>query len=436
VPDEPLGRTGLARVADAVAIGEADDIWPEIVADASRGALADSYGPDGHGVKPTLGDYQTVDWESVDLELFDLMRFVPASIMRLFARMRITYQKAYVIPIESGRGCPYGCEFCTVTGFFGRQLRFRSNESVIAELLALKRVAQRDHALVSVFFVDDNFAINRNRLKSLLRDMILHDVCLPWTGQISVNLLDDEELVDLIHRSGGRFIFMGLESVDPDSLKSARKAFNKPGDYARTLEVMARHDVYAITSFIVGLDGDRPGTAARLDAEIAKWPPVLPVFGLLTPYPATPLYDKLMAAGRLLRPKHWLDSGSFKATFQPDGFTMDSFEAELGQAWSRGYRPRAFARTQQWLVAHGKGLEQQVTFLVARLLFRGIYFPLTSGWAWARLLGANLPAIGSIVARQLLGRRPRPVSVPSVTVPTVPPVPARDFAREGGSATA
>ena len=189
-------------------------------------------------------------------------------------------------------------------------------------------MAKRDRALVSVFFVDDNFAINRIRLKSLLREMIARDACLPWTGQISVNLLDDEELVDLIHRSGGRFIFMGLESVDPVSLKSAHKAFNKPADYGRILERMARHDIYAITSFIVGLDGDRPGTAARLEAEIAKWPPVLPVFGLLTPYPATPLYDKLKASGRLLRPTHWLGSGSFKATFEPEGFTTESFEAE------------------------------------------------------------------------------------------------------------
>ena len=335
-----------------------------------------------------------------------------------------------------GRGCPYGCDFCTVTGFFGRQLRFRSNESVIAELLALKRVAERDAALVTVFFVDDNFAINRPRLKSLLRDMIRHDACLPWTGQISVNLLDDEELVDLIHRSGGRFIFMGLESVDPDSLKSAHKAFNKPADYARTLERMARHDVYAITSFIVGLDGDRPGTAKRLEAAIATWPPVLPVFGLLTPYPATPLYDKLAAAGRLTRPTHWLESGSFRATFEPEGFTTDLFEQEVRQAWARCYRPSMFARTQEWLVARGKGMEKQVTFLIARLLFRGIYFRQASGWSWVRLLGANLPTITRLVAGQLLRRRPRPAPLSRVpTAPTaVAPEPGVSVERDSAAA--
>ena len=200
---------------------------------------------------------------------------------------------------------------------------------------------------------------------------------------------------------------MGLESVDPDSLKSAHKAFNKPADYGRILERMARHDIYAITSFIVGLDGDRPGTAARLEAEIAKWPPVLPVFGLLTPFPATPLYDKLKASGRLLRPTHWLESGSFKATFQPEGFTTESFEAEMREAWTRCYRPRTFARTQRWLVERGKGLDPQITYLVSRLLFRGIYFQTATPWAWVRLLGANLPTIANVVVRALFRKGPR-----------------------------
>jgi radical SAM superfamily enzyme YgiQ (UPF0313 family) len=429
VPDEALGRTGLLRVADAVVLGEADHIWAEVVADASRGALAETYGPDGHGVKPTLEDYRGIDWESVDLGLFDLMRFVPDPLRRLFTAMQIPYDKAYVIPIESGRGCPYGCQFCTVTGFFGRQLRFRSNESVIAELLALKRVAARDRAMVSVFFVDDNIAINRDRLKSLLQEMIRQDACVPWIGQISVNLLADEELVDLIHKSGGRIIFMGLESVDGDSLKSVRKAFNKPADYASTLERLARHDIYAVTSFIVGLEGDRPGTAARIEAEIVKWPPVLPVFGLLTPYPATPLYDKLAAEGRLLRPTHWLDGGAFEATFHPENFTTASAEAEIRQAWARCYRPRMFARTQRWLVARGKGLDAQVMFLVARLLFRGIYFPQSTAWSWVRLIGANLPTIGRLVTRQLLHRSaPRPAPVPPEE-----PVPSPGLIGEGDS---
>ena len=187
--------------------------------------------------------------------------------------MKVPYEKAYMIPVESGRGCPYGCEFCTVTGFFGSHLRFRSNDSVIAELLTLKRVAARNRALVNVFFIDDNFAIQRERTKSLLREMIRRDACLPWVAQITANLLKDPELVELIAASGGRFIFIGLESINPGSLKSARKQFNRPEEYSGVLSGLAKRGVYAITSFIVGMEADRPGMASAVSSEIDTWPP-------------------------------------------------------------------------------------------------------------------------------------------------------------------
>jgi radical SAM superfamily enzyme YgiQ (UPF0313 family) len=413
LPDEALGRTGLPRTADAVVLGEADEIWAEVVEDAARGELKDVYGPDGHGVKPSLESYTVIDWESLDLGLFDLMRFVPERVRGWLKGIGIPFEKVYVVPVETGRGCSYGCEFCTVTGFFGRQLRFRPNESVIAELLALKRRAAREHALVSAFFIDDNFAINGVRMKSLLRDMIRLDACVPWIAQISVNLLNDPELVELIGASGGRFIFMGLESVNADSLKGARKSFNKPAEYGRALERLAERNVYAITSFIVGLEDDRPGTAAAIDAEMSMWPPVLPVFGLLTPFPATPLYKRLSAAGRLINPTHWLSSIAFKATFQFAHFSPDGAEAEVREAWRRAYRPGTFARTQRWMVAKGKPFDAQVMFLVARLIFRGIYFQQGTMLSWIRVLAANSPTIARIVWRRLFSRDAVPVPAPT-----------------------
>src|SRR5690242_13780423 len=130
-----------------------------------------------------------------------------------------------IVPVESGRGCPYGCEFCTVTGFFGDSIRFRTNESIVEEMLRLKNRARREHGQMIVFFVDDNFAINIKRTKSLLRDIIAADAQLPWIAQISANLLRDDELIDLIAESGGRLIFIGMESIDPVNLADVNKSF-------------------------------------------------------------------------------------------------------------------------------------------------------------------------------------------------------------------
>jgi len=115
-----------------------------------------------------------------------------------------------------------------VTGFFGDSIRFRSNSSVVDELLKLKQLEKREKGKIAVFFIDDNFAINPRRTKSLLREIIARDAQVPWVAQISMNLLRDEELVSLIAESGGKWIFMGLESIDPENLKSVRKGFNKP----------------------------------------------------------------------------------------------------------------------------------------------------------------------------------------------------------------
>src|SRR5689334_737775 len=193
LPDEALGRDGGPRHADAVALGEADETWPRIVADAARGQLQEIYAPVdelGKERKPGLKEYPVIPWDTIDLEQFNL---VPGMFRGLTERHGAGWKYLNMIPIESGRGCPYGCEFCTVTGFFGDSIRFRTNESVVNELLLLKQRARRERGQVIVFFIDDNFAINKNRTKSLLRDIIAANAQLPWTAQISANLLRDEE---------------------------------------------------------------------------------------------------------------------------------------------------------------------------------------------------------------------------------------------------
>lgn len=143
-PDEALGRDGGPRHADAVALGEADEYWAQIVEDAASGTLKDIYQPKidekGNDFKPSLQPYPHIPWETLDLDQFSL---VPKFLQNVLSKCGEGWGKFFVVPIETGRGCPYGCEFCTVTGFFGDSIRFRTNESVIEELLRLKARAKK-----------------------------------------------------------------------------------------------------------------------------------------------------------------------------------------------------------------------------------------------------------------------------------------------------
>jgi radical SAM superfamily enzyme YgiQ (UPF0313 family) len=411
LPEEALGRDGGPRHADAVAVGEADSTWPLIVEDAVRGRLKEIYRSEdasGREYKPSLDDYPNISWDDIDIDQFNR---VPGLALPLIRRFAAGWETFHIIPIESGRGCPYGCEFCTVTGFFGDSIRFRSNQSIVEELLRLKERAARTRGKIAVFFVDDNFALNLKRTKALLRDIIAAGAQLYWVGQVSANLLRDEELVDLIAESGGKWIFIGMESVDPASLSSINKSFNKPADYAGVLERLARRNIYAITSFIFGLDNDTPGVAERTLAEIRRWPPVLPVFGQITPYAGTPLYQRLEREQRLTRPKHWLDFSAFRMAHTPLTMTIPEVQTEIQKAWTDSYAPKATRQALDRLKHEHVGY--RIGHLIARLCFRGIYFPQKSVWAWLRVIADNRRAIWDIL-RETLVRRPKgPCPVPA-----------------------
>ena len=301
------------------------------------------------------------------------------------------WETFHIIPIESGRGCPYGCDFCTVTGFFGDSIRFRSNRSIVEEMLRLKARAKRTQGQIAVFFVDDNFAINVKRTKSLLRDIIAAGAQTSWVGQISANLLRDEELLDLIAESGGKWIFIGMESLDPANLASVNKSFNKPSEYAAVLRNLAKRNVYCITSFIFGLDNDTAGVGERTLAAMREWPPVLPVFGQITPFPATPLYDRLAREGRLTRPKHWLEFAPFRMAHTPLKMSVAAVQEEVTYAWANSYSPAATQRALDSIA--DEPVPYKISHFAARIFFRGIYFPPKGVWQWLKLIGRNRKSV-------------------------------------------
>jgi len=409
LPDEALGRNGGVRHADAVAIGEADNTWLQILEDAEHDRLKDIYEPvdaQGKEVKPGLQAYPEIRWESLDLDQFNM---VPEFLGPLLRRVHPGFASFRVIPLETGRGCPYGCEFCTVTGFFGDSIRFRSNESVVKEILRLKKRATSDRGQIFLFIVDDNFAINIKRTKSLLRAIIAAEAVVPYIAQVSMNLLRDEELVDLLALSGARCLYIGMESIDAENLADMNKSFNKPAEYSKVLQSLAARNIIAITGFIFGMDYDSPGVAQRTLEHIRQWPPGLPIFSQLTPFPSTPLYRRLQEAGRLTRPLHWLDFAPHRMAHTPLMMSIDDSHAEILSAWSASYSPEANARAIEML-AH-KPVQLRLIHFMARLFFRGIYFPQMTRREWTKLILQNRKPIATLTKEVFRAWQPYRVSL-------------------------
>src|SRR5208337_5079531 len=135
------------------------------------------------------------------------------------------------------------------------------------------------------------------------------------------------------------------------------------------------------------------------------WPPGLPIFGLLTPLPATPLYKRLLAAGRLTRPKHWQEFIPFAMAHTPLKMTIAEAHAELRYAWAHSYSPEALEEAVQAL-AH-KPLDCRINIFIARMCFRGIYFPQMSSFAWLKLITQNRRTIFGLVKDGFAARRSR-----------------------------
>jgi radical SAM superfamily enzyme YgiQ (UPF0313 family) len=187
-----------------------------------------------------------------------------------------------------------------------------------------------------------------------------------------------------------------MESIDTANLAIANKSFNKPDEYEAVLRRLAQRNIHAITSFIFGLDNDTPGAADRTLEQIRNWPPGLPVFGTLIPFPSTPLYKRLEVAGRLTRPKHWLDFQPYKMAHTPLKMTIDETHAEVEHAWASSYSAEAIERAVAGV--DEKSIGYRINMFIARLCFRGIYFPQMGKLEWLKLIAQNRRTIFKLFA--------------------------------------
>lgn len=261
------------RYAEAVVIGEAESIWPVVVDDLRHGSLKKRY---QGAERPSL------DGIRVDRSIFRGKNYLPIGL------------------IETGRGCRFPCEFCAIQTFFSRTHRARPVDRVIEELRSLK-----DRRKL-FFFVDDNFAGDIRASKEFLVE--LASVNVRWVTQMSINAAHDEEFLALLTRSGCKGVLIGFESLDEENLRSMKKGFNTmKGGYDKALENLRRHDIRIYATFIFGYENDTPESFDRTVDFAIDRRFYIAAFNHLTPFPGTPLYDRLKREKRLRFDAWWLD---------------------------------------------------------------------------------------------------------------------------------
>jgi radical SAM superfamily enzyme YgiQ (UPF0313 family) len=203
--------------------------------------------------------------------------------------------------IQYSRGCPYDCEFCNITVLFGRAPRTKSKEQILAELDNIYALNWRG----CVFIVDDNFIGNRSKLKKELLPAMIgwmerNDHPFTFSTEASINLADDEELMELMVRAGFDTVFVGIETPDEKSLHECGKLPNKGRDLIADIRKMQRFGLEVQGGFILGFDNDPPTIFNRMIHFIQESAVVTAMVGLLNALPNTKLYHRLMIEGRLI----------------------------------------------------------------------------------------------------------------------------------------
>ncbi|MCG3150433.1 MAG: hypothetical protein PCFJNLEI_03919 [Verrucomicrobiae bacterium] len=258
----------VARFAESVVIGEAEGIWPRVIDDYRHGTPQKFYRQTS---RPSLVGLQP------DRSIFAGKRYVKLGL------------------VEAGRGCQFRCEFCAVQSVFGATQTRRPPDEIVAEL---RRLRHR-----YFFFVDDNITSNLEQAKDFLR--ALAPLGIRWVSQASINAAHDEEFLELLARAGCQAVLIGFESLNRNNLRTMHKGWN--AGFEGALANLRRHRLGVYGTFIFGYDDDTPEVFTETVRFAEEQGLFIAAFNHLTPFPGTPLYERLAKESRLLYDAWWLD---------------------------------------------------------------------------------------------------------------------------------
>ena len=298
-PDE------VARYAEAVVIGEAEEIWPRLIDDFRHGRMEKTYRATG---RPSLEEMRP------DRSIFRGKRYLPVGL------------------VEAGRGCHFKCDFCAVQTVFNSTQTRRPIDAILAELTALKGSKKL------IFFVDDNITSNLAQAKEFFRALI--PLKLRWVSQSSINAAHDDEFLDLLARSGCQGVLIGFESLNPSNLAAMNKTFNTArGGFEKALANLRRHRIRSYGTFVFGYDGDTADSFLPTVEFAQDHGLYIAAFNHLTPFPGTPLYTRLKDEGRLFYDAWWLDDrySYNQIPFQPRGMAPEDLRRSCLDARRRFY---------------------------------------------------------------------------------------------------
>ncbi len=295
--------------ADAVVIGEAEEVWPRLLSDVASREMQKLYCAN---------------------KISDLNR-IPIPRRDLYPKAKYQGYTPLAFGIETARGCPYDCEFCSIGSVMGRQYRLRPMQDVIVEMESI----DSPH----LFFVDDALALNRPTAKKLFAEMI--PLKKKWAGQGPVSLAEDLELLELMRRSGCVGLLIGFESVQKETRDGMKKIRNLKIDFSEAVRRFHGEGIALLGAFIFGFDHENKDVFDQtLEFSIKTRLDCLEL-RILTPFPGTRLYGRLLREGRLLVPNWWLRGyPPDTLLFQPKGMTgeelIEGFNRLNRQAYSFG----------------------------------------------------------------------------------------------------